>query len=202
MAILKPMTFIRQWLTGSVSTPWRWLIVVTMTLFLLGDQAASSADEISKEDQIKAAFIYNFTKFITWPSQHPASSGRTFVIGVLGEASIATELEKIARGRKIDGRLLEVRRLHSADEARSIHVLFVPAGEESRISNRLDLLHSAGVLTIGETERFAAHGGIITFRTAADKIRFEINRDAATRAGLKISPQLLKLAISTRQGQP
>jgi hypothetical protein len=81
-----------------------------------------------------------------------------------------------------------------------VDILFVPAGEERRLANDLKFLHQAAVLTVGETSQFAALRGIITFSMDADRIRFEINRGASQSAGLKISPQLLKLALSARKG--
>lgn len=167
----------------------------------LGATVAFSAVPVSKEYQIKAAFLYNFTKFITWPPQEPATGKQDFVIGVLGKNPFGSELENVARGRHVAGRQLIIRSVNTLEEALTVNLLFVPADEAARLGSAMDSLHQASVLTVGETARFAELGGIITFSMAGDKIRFEINRSNGQRARLRISPQLLKLAISERQGK-
>lgn len=163
-------------------------------------RAAMAGDEVEapREYQVKAAFIYNFTKFITWPENRPGASPKIFVVGILGKSPFEGELEKISRGRSVAGKTLIVRYLDTIADATSLDLLFVKAGEEAKLGNDLGSLHDACVLTVGETPRFAELGGIITFSKSADKIRFEINRNSGLRARLKISPQLLKLAVSAR----
>ena len=174
------------------------MMLLAVTVLCCG--AAAGAEAATKEHQIKAAFLYNFTKFITWPAQGEGAK-EPFVIGVLGRNPFGNDLANIARGRNVGGRQLLVVNLATVEEARGVNLLFVPAGEEARLGNALGSLHAASVLTVGESSRFAALGGIITFSMADDKIRFSINREAGSRAGLKISPQLLKLAISSRPGK-
>ncbi|OYW28850.1 MAG: hypothetical protein B7Z47_05405, partial [Chthoniobacter sp. 12-60-6] len=140
----------------------------------------------------KAAFLYNFTKFITWPGARPTNE---FVIGVLGNDAFADELRPLVRGRTIGGRPVRVRQMGSMAEAWQLEVLFVPAGYEDKVAGQLRQVQRAGVLTVGETAEFAALGGVITFHRQGGKIRFAINRASAAEAGLKISPQLLKLAV-------
>ena len=149
---------------------------------------------------MKAAFLYNFTKFTEWPARHFAASDSPIIIGVLGSDSFGAELEKIVRDRRVNGRAFVVRILDPSAEAAAIDVLFVAAGEESRFDRQsAEALRTAGVLTVGETPRFAALSGIITFALEADKVRFEINQGAAELAGLKLSAQLLKLATTVRK---
>jgi hypothetical protein len=162
----------------------------------------AAADTVTKEHQIKAAFLYNFTKFVTWPAHRPGRPDPVFVIGVLGRNPFGNELENIARGRKVGGLPLQVRHLVSVQDATQVDLLFVPSGEEAQLGSDLPALHASAVLTVGESASFAALGGIINFHMVKDKIRFEINRAAGTRAQLKISPQLLKLALSARKGMP
>lgn len=175
------------------------LALVLLGLFPWGAPPASGADEVSKEYLLKAAFLYNFTKFVVWPPRS-SSEDRSLVIGVLGANPFGGELERLVSGRNVGGRGIEIRFIKSVDEARAAHMVFVPDGEERKVSGAMDKLHAAGVLTVGESSLFAGLGGIVTFKMEGDKIRFEIQREAALRAGLKISPQLLKLATSNRKG--
>lgn len=158
-----------------------------------------------KEHQVKAAFIYNFAKFVEWPTNR-AATGTTnatnlgpIVLGVAGKSPCVVELEQIVAGRKINGRDLLVRAVASPADAGKVHVLFVTAGEDDQLEDWLSAGHEAGILTVGETEAFAKRGGMIRFLIEAEKIRFDVNMEAAEKAGLKLSAQLLKLARTVRR---
>lgn len=171
-----------------------------LLLAILGLLSFSPARaDTSKEYQLKAAFLYNFTKFVEWPAPHVPQAASPIVIAVLGDNPFGDELENAVRGRLVNGRPIVVKIVDSPDEAGAAQVLFVGANEERRLGDSLDALHRASVLTVGETRRFAAMGGIITFTLTADKVRFEINQDAGEQAGLKINAQLLKLATPVRK---
>ncbi|MEN3942978.1 YfiR family protein [Prosthecobacter sp. SYSU 5D2] len=174
-------------------------VLAWLALLAVPAGVVPAAGAVTKEHQIKAAFLYNFTKFITWPAQRPGRPEPVFVIGILGRNPFGTELENIARGRKVSGLPLQIRYLKSVNEAPGVDLLFVASGEEALLGTSLSALHEASVLTVGESASFAKLGGIINFRMVEDKIRFEIYRDAGARARLKISPQLLKLAITARK---
>lgn len=94
----------------------------------------------------------------------------------------------------MDGRDFVVKTVTTPEEAQATHMLFISLAEKKRLPGLLPALQKAGVLTVGECEPFAAQGGIINFLMEADKIRFEINLNAAEQTGLKINAQLLKLA--------
>lgn len=149
---------------------------------------------MSREYQIKAAFLYNFIKFVEWPGASFADAKSPIVIGVLGSNPFGEELEKIVRDRKVNGRAITVVRLLSLARAASAHVVFVVEGEENGMEKyRLALAH-ARILLVGESARFAALDGMITFAMVGDKVRFEINMSAVDEGGLKMSSQLQKLA--------
>ncbi|MDB6167459.1 MAG: YfiR family protein [Verrucomicrobia bacterium] len=155
--------------------------------------------EVSKEYQVKAAFLYNFTKFVEWPTQHFAHEERPILIGILGRNPFGEELDKILRGRKVAGRELEVKVLASPEEAKTVDVLFVCEGEEQRLAGLWQPLLKAGVLTVGESGRFGELGGMVVFLLEGDKVRFSINLGQAEQAQLKLSAQLLKLATAVRR---
>jgi len=168
-----------------------------------GRVATATAETVSREYQVKAAFLYNFTKFVEWPSQHFTNEDRPLVIGVLGRNPFGGQLEQITRGRRVNGREITIAFIDTAAAAAAADLVFVCAGEESRFEAMSTALRQAQVLTIGESPRFADVGGMITFLREADKVRFAVNLDAAERAGLKISAQLLKLATDVQhQSRP
>jgi hypothetical protein len=183
---------------SAVGRQCRWLAL--LGLLCLGVRAALGADlPVSKEYQLKAAFLYNFTKFVEWPPQRFVDETSPIVIGVLGRNPFGDELEEIVQGRKINGRAIAIRPLTAAAEACAVHVVFVCGGAEPQLANARDALRTAGVLTVGESDMFTALGGIITFVLETGRVRFEINQDSGESAGLKISAQLLKLATAVRR---
>ncbi len=173
-------------------------VFLTGLLALLFFTNAARA-QVSKEYQIKAAFLYNFTKFVEWPPSHFAATDSPIQIGLLGKNPFGDELEKIIKNRQVSGREFRIKTVTSLEEATSVDVLFVTAGEEKLFMNGRLSLQKAGVLTIGETKKFGDQGGLITFTVEAAKVRFEINLDTAEESGLKFSAQLLKLASVVRR---
>ena len=156
--------------------------------------AAGAAAAPAREYEIKAAFLYNFTKFVDWPARTFANADAPIVIGVLGDSPCVQALERLIKDRKVNGRTIVVRRIASAAEAKVTQLLFVGSAQEAQFAGLEPAIESLPVLTVGESPGFETLGGAIEFVPQGDKIRFEINIDAAEHAGLKISAQLQKLA--------
>jgi hypothetical protein len=167
-------------------------------LILLGLLTTVASGEDLRANQIEAAFLYNFSKFVDWPSQDSARPDSSIGIGVMGDDAFRTELEKVVKNHTLNGRPFEVRAVKTTEEAIAVQILFVGSGSEDRWAKMIPALDSANVLTVGKSESFASHRGIITFRLENDRVRFSINPEAGERAGLKISAQLLKLATILR----
>jgi hypothetical protein len=173
---------------------YRFLLAVLLLQLAVGAHA-----QISRGDQIKAAFVYNFTKFIEWPSTSFTDVNAAFVIGVLGDSRMAAVLDEVVRNRKINGRPIIVRTVESAADAASTNVLFVSATESSRWTQVQAAIETRPVVTVGESPEFARGGGTINFLVEDDKLRFIINMTAAERSGVKISAQLQKLAAAVQR---
>ena len=165
--------------------------LAAMCMLNTGANAAS-------ESQVKAAFIYNFARFLEWPAQSFPSSDTPVTIGVVGSEQIGNAIERITKGKTINGRKLVVKRLGSGDNFDSCHVLFISASERRRTKGILERLRDSSVLTIGETDGFIQNGGVIGFVIENNKIAFEINTGAAKKKRLIVSSQLLKLARNVR----
>lgn len=181
------------------TAPRQWKLACVAALLLVGPFTGPAHAELTKEYQLKAAFLYNFTRFVNWPPERFPEKESPIVIGIWGTNPFGEELEKIVAERKINGRAITVRTVSSPADARSVHLMFVSAAETSRLDETLAQLHDAHVLTVGESQPFAAAAGIITFKLEGDKLRFAINLKASEQAGIKISAQLLKLAITVRR---
>lgn len=144
------------------------------------------------EYPVKAAFLFNFAKFVTWPDEAFAAEDASLEICVVGRDPFGPALEETIGERTVRGRDVRVRRPESIDEADGCHVVFIAAGERS--ASLALRLGDRPALTVGESEGFAADGGMINFKIEESRVRFEINPGRAARAGLKVSAQLLNLA--------
>lgn len=158
------------------------------------DEAAPSAN------QVKAAFVYNFAKFVDWPPQEFSSATTPIVIGLWGNDPFNHDLENAVKNKRVDTHPLSVRYLKSLDELKTCQIVFISASETRRWPEILRAVDSASVLTITEnSDRFLAAGGMINLFRDEDKFRFEINDTAARRSGLKLSSRLLQLASKKSQ---
>ena len=162
---------------------------------VIGGAAETGADEsLSLEYEVKAAFLFNFTKFVEWPPKVFPDANAPFIIGVLGEDPFGDALEKTLSGQVVKGRRVEIRRSRRPEELQNCHILFISQSEGEAIAGILDSLKGKSILTISDAEAFAGSGGIIGFIKQENKIRFEINTEAAAKAHLEISSKLLALS--------
>ncbi len=145
----------------------------------------------SSEYEIKAAFVYQFAKFIEWPSE--VLQNEDFCIGVIGKDPFGQALDSLA-GEIMHDKPIVIKRFRTADEARGCQMVFIGKSEWARTADILTRLQKAPAITIGDAAGFAERGGMIGFRVQGKKVRFDINAQNAERAGLKISSKLLRLA--------
>ena len=142
---------------------------------------------------VKAAFLYNFAKFVDWPLDAFKDDQSPIYLAVLGDDPFGSALNSL-RDKTVKGRPLVIKRCKSIEQVAGSHLLFISPSEKGNLRSILDALKGSSILTVSETERFGQQGGMINFFTVDNKIQFEINPDAAQRGKLKISSQLLKLA--------
>lgn len=156
---------------------------------------ASSAGAESEYD-VKAAYLFKFTKFVEWPPASFASANAPFVIGVVGSDPFEGRLDRLTAGNTIGDRPLEVRHLNSSDIAglRGCQMVFVSAAEERRLGNIFSALQGHPVLVVGESQGFASAGGMLGFALRDQRVGIEVNSAATRQARLKISSQLLNIA--------
>jgi hypothetical protein len=171
------------------------LLVVCLAAFGL---PARAQDTGPTEYQLKAAFLYNFVKFVEWPAQAYAGPTSPTVIAVLGKNVFGDDLEKTLRGKVVNNHPLQFKAVDSAEQATNCQVLFISASEQGRFPQILAALRGKHILTVSESDRFLPDGGMINFIIADRKVRFQINNQAARQAGLMISSDLLSLAVPVR----
>jgi hypothetical protein len=163
-------------------------------LLLAGPVTLASAASVSREYQLKAAFLFSFTKFTEWPANSLPSPTSPIVIGVLGRNPFGGELARIVRSRTVNGHPLVVASFVTVEQARQAHVVFLPGGDPQEIARAIAVLGPLPVLTVGESAGFLKAGGVVSMAVADDRVTFGIDVAAAERASLRISAQLQKLA--------
>jgi hypothetical protein len=171
------------------------LFFLSLLIVGVGIPADAQEDSQPTEYQIKAAFIFNFAKFVEWPTTAFPKPSSPIIVGVLGENPFNDALEKIIKNKKVDEHPVIIMQFRAASEATNCHILFISSSEKLRLPQVLKQLNGRSVLTVGETPGFTEAGGMINFVLEGTKIRFQINNDAANGAGLKISAKLLGLGL-------
>jgi hypothetical protein len=187
--------------------------ILILLLLLVCCGTGIAEEEVSREYHIKAAFVYNFIKFIEWPEEKVQDSNEPIIIGVLGESPIYDSLREL-NNKKIKNRNVVIKHFESLsgfnlkDESEnpSIQnriqqmkrclVLFVSTSEKRQYGSLTKILEEKNVLSIDSHADFLLSGGIINFVIKDNKVRFEVNTAAAERSKLKISSKLLRLAIN------
>jgi hypothetical protein len=176
----------------------RALLAASLMLCLAAPCAwLGAAQTPATEQEVKAAFLYHFTRFVDWPGQAPQGRGE-FVVAVLGADQFYAVADRVLSGKSAQDLPVSVRRVTGPGEAVRARILFVGAGEASRLPEILGAVEGSGVLTVGDFAGFAEEGGIIGFRTVDNRVRFDVNVEQARRSGLKIGSEVLKLARVVR----
>ncbi len=154
---------------------------------------AAARGQATDEYRVKAAFLSNFAKFVEWPPQRFKSPSDPIVIGVLGKNPFGNELVTATAGKLVGSRSFQVREVADAQQASACQILFVSSSERKRLAPLFSQL-GIGILTVGDSDNFAAEGGVINFKIEAGSVRLQINVEAARRQQLHISAKLLSLA--------
>ena len=171
------------------------LVLVLLGFFLAagvlvsGGEAAAGANS---EYQVKAAFLYNFMKFVDWPSDGLSTPG-TVTLCILGKDPFGDALDEV-RGKTVKGRRVVVVHLRGVEELKECDLLYVCASERGRLSQILKTVQNSRVLTVADQEGFCQAGGMINLVFVKNRVGFEVNVTAANRARFRVSSQLLKLA--------
>lgn len=144
------------------------------------------------ESSLKAAYLYQFLRFVEWPA---ADASSTLRVCVLGKETFASALDRAMEGRRVGGRRVELVRLgEDLGAAALCSLVFVPAGEERRLPDLRRAVGGHPLLLVGDDPDFALKGGTIGFFREKDRVRFEVNVATAESAGLRISSRMLDVA--------
>jgi hypothetical protein len=173
-------------------------LAACVVLFMAAARAGEARPQ-ADEYAVKAAFLYNFVRFIEWPSTAFTAPDAPFVVCVAGRDPFGAALNRTLLGKNVAGHPFATRQLANDEQADGCHVLFVARSEKHRAGALADDGRRRSILTIGDFDSFASEGGVIAFYLNDNRVRFAINVDSAAGSGLKISANLLALARIVRE---
>jgi len=173
-------------------------MALAVAWMLVGVSCLNAQKSNPTEYEVKAAYLYNFGRFVEWPAKVSAAS-EFFGICVLGDDPFGASFDATIAGESINGKKVVVTRIKKPQDASSCRILFISSSEESRLKEILATLDKISVLTVSDISQFARRGGMIQFVTEANRVRFEVNLTNAEHAALTLSSQLLKVAVSVRR---
>lgn len=177
------------------------LVLSVAAVFVLGAPVDISAEsKAAQEYEVKAAFLYNFTKFVEWPAEAFKDAQSPLAICVFGKDPFGEALDLLT-GKTTGNRKIVIKRLTRLEDVEHCHLLFICISERERLPDILKTVEARKVLTVGDMMGFTEAGGAVNLVTSGNKITIEINADAAEKASLKISSKLLKLARIIRAGR-
>ncbi len=177
------------------------LVLTCVLLVCLGwsRPGALEAETPSQEQQVKALAIWRLAQFVEWPARAFEAADAPQVLTILGDAGPLAAAIELIEGKPVGGRALVIRHAEGIEELGTCHVLVVGSLEGVELPEILKALERSSILTIGEAKEFSEMGGMIELVATTNKLRFDINRGAVERAGLRISAEVLQLAREVKE---
>jgi hypothetical protein len=160
--------------------------VIALVLLAVLAGAAPPLPAAPTEQQVKAVFLFNFSRFVDWPQEAFAAADAPLVIGVLGDDPFGADLDAVVRGESVRGHPLTVRRFASVEQ--------IDHSEQRRLERILDRLAGRSILTVADAEDAARRGVMIHLVTERNRVRLRINLGASEAVGLTLSSKLLRPA--------
>ena len=152
--------------------------------------ASAAAWGALSESDVKAAYLYNFARYVTWPADAFRSPEEPIRICIVGDDSFRDLLRGVVADKRVGDRPVSAESRGGVGESKGCHILFVGDARAGAVST----LSGRSVFTVSDSEGFAAEGGIANFVLVGNKVRFEINTSAVEKAGLQVSSRLLRVA--------
>jgi hypothetical protein len=171
---------------------WEIYIILILICLMICAFTAPRQKNQAKEYNLKAAFIYNFTKYIEWKE---SGEQNEFIIGVIGSSPISDPLAELVKSETVDNKKITIKRFNKPADITFCHILFISQNSSIPLDDILAKTTGKGILIISEQDGYAEQGTGINFVIVNRKLKFEANVKAINAAGLTASSQLLKLAI-------
>ena len=174
------------------------IILLGGLLALLWAAPAVRAQDAAVEYAVKATYLYKFVPFVQWPAAAFASPTSPVILCVVGGGGFSTTLDQAVSGERVEGRPVLSRQLPAVDSDSGCHVLYTSGSVAQSVSQGLAAVQGKPVLTVTDSPPAAGAKGIVNFVLADNRVRFEIDNQAAAKNGLLISSKLLSLAVSVK----
>lgn len=172
---------------------------IATVVWLLFTGSSALGQQKASEYQVKAAYLYNFGRFIEWPAGTTTAKSSSFTICVLGEDPFGPSLDRTLAGEMIGDQKVAAKRILSPQESVDCQILYIGSSEANQFNKIIEKFDKTAVLTVSDIPHFSKRGGMIQFVMEENRIRFEVNLTAAQRAGLTLSSELLKVATVVRK---
>jgi hypothetical protein len=170
---------------------------LALVLAVAAEVVAPAQQRKPLDYEVKAVYLLNFGRFATWPSSAPVRTD-VFPVCVLGQDPFGRALDAAVSSETINGQMVVARRLDRPEDAAACRVLFISASEQARVRQILAVVSRAPTLTVSDAPQFVEQDGMIQFVAEGNKVRFAVNVSAAERAGLSLSSELLRVAVSVK----
>src|SRR5882672_1930803 len=164
-----------------------WLVAAAVAWTLTSVSRLHAQQPRPGEYQVKAAYLYNFGRFIQWPAKAASNTGDSFTICVLGKDPFGEALAATLADEAINGKNVVAKRIPVPEDAAQCRILFISSSEGDRVKQILSTLNDASVLTVSDLPLFSRQGGMVQFTMEGNRVRFEVNLAKTERAGLTMS---------------
>jgi hypothetical protein len=178
-----------HWLNPARIWSCRWLFLLL---------SLTSFGEAFPEYKVKAAYLYNFARFVEWPKSAFASSDAPLIVGIIGSDPFGESLDETFREKAIQGRSVQILRLVNDSGLEKVNLLFIGKSEKDRVAAILAKVEGVPVLTVSELDDFTKVGGMIQLRVTDQQVAFDLNQRATKKVGLIPSVQMIKIAKNVR----
>jgi hypothetical protein len=174
-----------------------WFLMAFAVLRCLSGSIAEPQAHPTEYD-VKAAYLFNFGKFVRYPADQPPNS---FDICLLGHDPVARLLEQNGLDERVQDRPVHFKQFDKASDARACSIVFMGTSEAARIDKDLATLEGSNALTVSDAPKFIEHGGMIQFVLQNSNVRFAVNLSSAIRAHLALSSDLLRVAVYVKPSE-
>jgi YfiR/HmsC-like len=185
-------------MAGPFPARWNRALLFAAVLAIAG--VVDTQAQTAAEADVKAAFLFNFARFVTWPADD-LRAGSPLLVCVAGDPAVAQALETLVKDRSIDGHGITVRRLGTEVLDGACHVLYMGGLDAVRSLRLAQTLSSGAVLTVSDADHFADRGGVAQLIRENGRMTFALNVDSAQEKRLQVSAKLLGLARLVKTGQ-
>lgn len=175
------------------------LLGFAVSFLLLAALSLHAQQSTASEYEVKAAYLFNFGRFVEWSDKSATANDGAFEICVLGQDPFGRTLDTTLAGTSLKGKSVAAKRISKAQDVNNCRILFISSSEDSRLKEILETLDKSNVLTVSDIPSFSERGGMIQFVQEGNRVRFEINLTNAQQAGLNVSSELLKVATNVRR---